>query len=103
MQETEVYRQNQQEASREMDKAFSNSAIKNSVARLLILDEFNELRKASIYGAPPSTHQSKSKILFEQRHLMDVPMKVMYLSQPFLSPIIKLSSYYPPVTCIMIN
>ena len=31
----------------------------------LILDEFNELRKASIYGAPPSAHQSKSKILFE--------------------------------------
>jgi len=31
----------------------------------LILDEFNELRKASIFGAPPSRHKSKSKILFE--------------------------------------
>ena len=33
----------------------------------LILDEFNELRKASLYGAPPSTHKSKSKILFEAK------------------------------------
>ena len=31
----------------------------------LILDEFDELRKASIHGAPPPNHKSKSKILFE--------------------------------------